>query len=224
VGQGISEGNGAGSRLPRGPHRLPREVVSEHQRQRLLAAAARALAEHGYAELTVEQILKRAGISRTTFYEHFENRRDCVLAAHEAAFDRLSAAVARPCGEESDWPRRLATAIGGAVDYATAAPEEALLLVPDAVGADPVLARRVAASTDSLVDLLRAGREHSAAAAGLPELTERALIGAATSVIGARLTTGQAGRLPELKPQLVELMLLPYVGPEEARRVATSRA
>ena len=224
MGQGSSEEKGAGSKLPRGPHKLPREVVEEHQRRRLLAGAARALAEHGYAELTVEQILKEAGVSRTTFYEHFKNRRDCVLAAHEAAFERLSTAIARVCAGEGAWPDRLAVSVGVTVDYAAAAPEEAQLLVPDTMGADPVLARRAQDSTDFFVDLLRPGREYSAAAAELPELTERALVGAATSVIGARLGSDQADHLPGLKVQLVELLLLPYVGPEEAQRVARSRA
>jgi len=224
LGKGIFEGNGAGSKLPRGPHKLPREVVGKNQRQRLLAGTARALSEHGYAELTVEQILREAGISRTTFYEHFKNRRDCVLAAHQAAFDRLFAAIARACERQGEWPHRLAAAIGVAVDYATAIPEEAQLLVPDAMGADPVLASGAVVSTNRLVDLLRVGREYSPEAAELPELTERALVGAATSVIGARLVSDQADRLPELKSQLVELLLLPYVGAKEARRLATSRA
>jgi AcrR family transcriptional regulator len=209
--------------LPHGPHKLSREVVSERQRKRLLAGATQAVAKHGYAELTVEQILREAGISRTTFYEHFKNRRECVLAAHEAAFEKLTGAVDRACEGRLGWPDRLAAGIGIAVDYATVAPEDARLLVPEAMGADPLLARRALVSTDRLVDRLREGREHSAEAAALPELTERALIGAATSVIGACLVSGQAERLPALKPQLVELMLLPYVGSEEARRMARSR-
>src|SRR5207245_95741 len=57
-------------RLPRGAHKLPREVVVGHQRERLLSGAARALAEHGYASLTVEQVIEQAGVSRATFYEN----------------------------------------------------------------------------------------------------------------------------------------------------------
>ena len=83
--------DGGGVRpLPRGPHKLPREIVTDHQRWRLLTAAAQVLAEHGYAELTVEHIIREAGVSRTTFYEHFKNKRDCILAAHGIAFERLS--------------------------------------------------------------------------------------------------------------------------------------
>lgn len=219
-----ADDKGRDRRLPRGPHKLPREVVLDHQRQRLLAGAARALSAHGYAELTVEQILREAGISRTTFYEHFDNKRDCVLVAHEAALDRLAAGLRRACADEDEWPAKVAAGVAAAVDYATAVPEEAQLLVLDAVGTEPLLARRAVASTELLIDLLRTGREQSERAAELPELTERALVGAMTSVIGSRLVSGRSDRLPEVKPQLVQLVLMPYVGLEEARRMATSRA
>lgn len=224
MGQGSSDGDGGQSKLPRGPHNLSREAVVDHQRRRLLGGVARGMAEHGYADLTVERILKEAGVSRTTFYEHFDNKRDCVLVAHEVAFDRLAAGLQRACAEEDKWSAKVFAAVSAAVDYATAVPEEAQLLVLDAVGTEPLLARRAVASTDSLVDLLRGGRDLSERAAELPDLTERALIGAMTSVIGARLVAGQADTLPALKPQLVELMLMPYVGLEEARRLASSGA
>jgi len=206
--------------LPRGPHKLPREVVANNQRQRLLAGVARALAAHGYAEMSVADVLTEAGVSRTTFYENFENKRQCVLAAHEEAFDRLSRELFRVCAAESEWTAKVAAGVGAAIGFAVRGPEEAQLLVVDAVAADPTLAARVLASNDYLVGLLRNGREQSARAAALPELTERALVGATTSVIGMRLLSGQADQLADLEPQLVQLILMPYVGVEEARRLA----
>jgi AcrR family transcriptional regulator len=211
---------GADWRLPRGPHKLPREVVADHQRQRLLAGAARAVAEHGYAAMNVEHILVNAGVSRTTFYENFDNKRDCVLVAHEQAFNRLSSELVGACAGELAWSQKVGAAVAAAIEFATRAPDEALLLVLDALAADAVLASRLLASSDFLVGLLRNGREQCAAAATLPDLTERALVGAATSVIGSRLMAGQAEGLLELEPQLVQLILMPYVGGEEARKVA----
>ena len=218
-GSAATEG-APGWQLPRGPHGLPREVVVDHQRQRLLAGAARALAEHGYAAMSVEHILVNAGVSRTTFYENFDNKRECVLAAHEQAFNRLAGELVGACAAESQWPAKVAAAIAAAVEFGMRAPDEALLLVLDAVAADAVLASRVLAANDFLVGLLRNGRERWPSAVDLPELTEPALIGAATSVIGARLIAGQADRLRGLEPQLVQLVLMPYLGNEEARKVA----
>jgi len=56
----------------------------------------------------------------------------------------------------------------------------------------------------------------------LPELTERALVGAATSIVGNRLLQGKQEELRRIEPELVELMLVPYTGREEARRIATA--
>jgi AcrR family transcriptional regulator len=206
--------------LPRGPHGLPREVVVDHQRQRLLAGAAAALAERGYAELSVEQIITKAGVSRTTFYEQFDNKRECLLIAHEQAFDRLTGELVRACAGQPEWPTKVVAAIAATIVFATRAPQQAQLLVLEFLAADPVLAERALASNDFLVGLLRNGREQCPQAAALPELTERALIGATVSVIGHRLLCGQADQLPALAPQLIHLILIPYVGNEEAARIA----
>jgi AcrR family transcriptional regulator len=215
-----STGGAPDWKLPRGPHDLPREVIVEHQRRRLLAAAARALDAHGYPAMTVEHILADAGVSRTTFYENFGNKRECVLVAHEEAFDRFVGALFHACAEKSGWPAKVAAAIRVAVELAIRSPGEARLLFVDAVAAEPVLVGRVLASNDFFVALLRKGRDHCAHAATLPEATERALIGATASVIGARLIAGQKDGLAALEPQLVHLILMPYLGREEARRVA----
>jgi AcrR family transcriptional regulator len=207
-------------KLPRGPHGIPREVVVDHQRQRLLAGAATALAAHGYAELSVEHIISEAGVSRTTFYEQFDNKRECVLTAHEQAFDRLTGELIRACAGQSDWPTKVVAAIATAVVFAYRAPEQAQLLVLDCLAADPVLVERVLASQDFLVGLLRNGREQSPEAAALPELTERALIGATTSLIGQRLLCDEVDQLPALAPQLIQLIVIPYVGHKEAARLA----
>jgi AcrR family transcriptional regulator len=195
-------------------------VVVDHQRQRLLVGAAAAVAEHGYAEMNVEHVLERAGVSRTTFYQQFDNKRECVLVAHEQAFDRLTGELVRACAGQSEWPAKVVAAVAATIDFAVRTPEQAQLLVLETLAAEPVLALRVLASNDFLVGLLRNGREQCPQAASLPELTERALIGATASVIGHRLLFDQADRLPALAPQLVQLILIPYLGNEEAARLA----
>jgi AcrR family transcriptional regulator len=81
--------------LPRGRHRLPRQVVDDHQRERLLAAVAETLAEHGYAGLTVERVLAIAGVSRATFYANFADKEEAVETTMEVAFERFLALLSR---------------------------------------------------------------------------------------------------------------------------------
>lgn len=211
---------GGGWKLPRGHHKLPREVVVENQRSRLLAAAAQAVAERGFSSLAVEHVISLAGVSRTTFYANFDDKQHCVLVAHGEIFDRLSSAIHRACAGQLEWPQKVAAAVRAALRFAVETPEEARLLLFEALAIDRELAAHVLASNDHLVGMLRAGREYSVEAVALPELTERALVGAATSIIANRLMQGKADELRRIEPELVELMLVPYTGLAEARRIA----
>src|SRR5215210_8448919 len=76
-------------RLPRGTHGLDPSLVAASQRTRLLEAAGRAVAEKGYGAATIDDIVRGAGVSKQTFYEHFADKLDCFLAAYEAASEEL---------------------------------------------------------------------------------------------------------------------------------------
>src|SRR5213082_896317 len=79
--------------LPRGRHGLSRADVARSQRERMLRAMAEAVSELGYATTPVAEVLRRAGVSRETFYEHFRNKQECFLAAYDASARMLRGAV-----------------------------------------------------------------------------------------------------------------------------------
>src|SRR5690349_21465330 len=162
------------TRLPRGPHALPQDVVIAHQRERLLDAAAASMAEQGYAELTVRDLIDRAGVSRRTFYQLFDDKIDCVFAAHERAFERLSQVVVAACRGEVAWPDRVAGAIAAALAFAVESPGEAqLVVVACHTASEPKLAGRGHEAHEKLADLLRAGRQHAENGHTPPQLTEQ---------------------------------------------------
>lgn len=78
-------------RLPHGPHRLDRSDVVRHQRARIHGAMIEAVARNGYEDTTIKQVIGLAGVSRKSFYEQFENKRECFLAT----FDVIAAREAR---------------------------------------------------------------------------------------------------------------------------------
>jgi AcrR family transcriptional regulator len=214
-----------GTKLPRGRHALPQDVVVAHQRERLLDAAVDAIADEGYAELTVRDLIVRAGVSRRTFYQLFEDKLDCVFAAHERAAARLSEALVGACRADLAWPDQVARAIAGALDFAVASPNEAhLIVVACHTASEPKLASRGHAVHEQLADLLRTGRDHEMVAHTPPDLTEQAVVGAAMAVVGAKLLAGECECLPGLAPELARVVLTPYVGDEEAQRVAEAAA
>ncbi|QXJ23256.1 TetR/AcrR family transcriptional regulator [Actinomadura graeca] len=79
--------------LPRGRHHLTREQVSASQRERLLQSMTEAVGEKGYTRTSVADVLKRAHVSRETFYEHFADKQECFLSAYQAAADRIVGVV-----------------------------------------------------------------------------------------------------------------------------------
>jgi AcrR family transcriptional regulator len=86
--------------LPRGPHRLRREVVEASQRGRMLDAVVQAVADKGYSGATVADIVSRAGVSRKTFYEHFRDKEECFLAAYDEGVEILMDQI-RVAGEDA---------------------------------------------------------------------------------------------------------------------------
>jgi AcrR family transcriptional regulator len=210
-------------KLPPGRHGIPRAEVVSNQRGRLLEAAAASLAERGYAELRVSEITDRAAVSRATFYQQFRDKRDCVLAAQDAAYDHLDDVILASCAEQSDWPSGVAAAIGAGLEFAASSPEWARLVLPTHhVASDPSLAQHGHTAQMKLAEVFRSGREDAPGAGEALALTDQALLGALMSVVGARLLAGEAEGLVELKPELVRMILTPYIGGVEAQAVASS--
>lgn len=213
--------SGGELRLPPGRHGLPRTYVAENQRERLLNGVVEAVGEHGYAATTIARIVEAAGISRRTFYEHFEGKEDCFLAAYEMIDAHVRGAMLAAPGASAPWPERVV-------------PRLAALL--DALARDPVVTRCY------LVEPLAAGGEISAryrdamqlvAAILRPEpppsdhdleVRDQVTMGGVTTLILRRLAAGATDRLPELLPDLVELVLAPYTGRDEAKRLARAAA
>src|ERR671925_2451293 len=82
-------------RAPRGRHAPPLEVRQDRQRRRLYAAASAVFAGVGYADATAEAIAREAGMSKATFYEHFDNKEDCIIALHDDATTAVLEAMRR---------------------------------------------------------------------------------------------------------------------------------
>src|SRR5690606_2141272 len=122
----------------------PREVVAESQRERMLVAVAEAVAEKGYANTAVADIISRAGVSRRSFYEHFSNKEDCFLAAYDAGVSGLLEEIA--AAEESAGADLVARARAGTETYLELLsdnPAFARTFLIEVLGAGPdALARR----------------------------------------------------------------------------------
>jgi AcrR family transcriptional regulator len=200
----FSAGTPLPRRLPPGRHGIPTSLVKEHQRLRLLAAMAEALGEHGYANVTTTHISERANVSTSTFYKHFGNLWDCLLAAYVAAADRLCAEIESACADEED-SDRLGPGIDAALAFFAAEPELGRLLSAQAPREASALcaARRILVSR--LAAMLRRGRGGDDDAPQPPGLDER-LIDATLAFLHTRLASDDTESLTELGPELAAIL------------------
>jgi TetR/AcrR family transcriptional regulator len=179
--------------------------VLASQRGRLLEAVASAVSEKGYARVTVADVISRAGVSRETFYEQFEDKEDAFLAALDTGAEVLvrilGAAIAEPAEDPLE---RLDRVLDAYLTTLAAAPEFAKTFLIDAYGAGaPATARRIELQ-QRFVELVARVLELS------PENPDdafacEALVAAVSSLATSRIGTGRAAELPELREPLIGL-------------------
>jgi AcrR family transcriptional regulator len=209
--------------LPAGRHGYSREQVAHHQRERLIAGLAAAVADKGYAAVTLADITREARVSRRVFYENFESKEQCFLAAFDVVVAHLGQLVDGAVEGAADWPGKAIAATRAVLGFLASEPDLARLLLVESRSAGPAVAGRFNEAIAELRPLLAAGRaaRPSEKERPLPDSTEDSVLGSLVSLLHRKVAAGEAARLGELLPDAVEFVLSPYVGPDEASRLVT---
>jgi AcrR family transcriptional regulator len=207
--------------LPAGRHRYSREQVAHHQRERLIAGLAAAVAEKGYAAVTLADVTRHARVSRRVFYENFEGKEQCLLAAFEAVVAHLRELVEEAVAGVEEWPLRVVAALRVVLSFLASEPDLARLVVVESRAAGPVAQARFNDAVMELKPLLEEGRVWAASRQPLPVMTEDSVLGSLVSLAYRRVAAGEATRLAQSLPACVELALTPYLGLDAAARLAT---
>ena len=210
--------------LPAGRHGYSREQVAHHQRERLIAGLAAAVAEKGYAAVTLSDIVRHAKVSRRVFYANFEGKEECFLAAFEVVAEHLRELVAEAAGEAERWPAQALAALRAALAFLASEPDLARLCLLESRAAGPAATARFAAAVAEAAPPLARGRGERPEGDRLPASTEDSTLGALVSLAQRKVAAGEAERLEDLLPDCAELVLLPYLGPAEAARLAREAA
>jgi len=199
-------------KLPRGRHGLSREEVIRSQRERLLLAMAEAVAEHGYAKTSVAQVLKRAGVSRESFYEQFSNKEDCFLAAYDEAATILLGVMAsglaeapppEPASGEPDLVATFSRVLEAYLAALASEPAVARTFFVEVYAAgEAALARRVEVQSrfvDALVTLVGASDDEERFAC-------EALVASVSALVTQRVCAGRLDELEALHAPIVGLV------------------
>jgi AcrR family transcriptional regulator len=193
-----------GRQLPTGAHGIPADVVARNQRERLVAAAAEACAEHGYADASVADIARRASVSTATFYKLFPGKLECALEAHQDLLGRLLEEVDRACEAEGERTAKMRAGARTVLTLLAADAPTARLLTVEVLALGPAGAERNAAAIEAFATRLRGGRQgqgaHSVSNA------EWSVVAGASMLIGRCVMAAEASGLPELEDELVSML------------------
>jgi AcrR family transcriptional regulator len=198
----------APAQLPRGRHGLLRSFVAADQRERILTAVAHAAADLGYAEMSVEAIIARAGVSRRTFYEHFRNKEDAFLAAYDAVVHQQARHIRRAYFEEQTVRERLRAGIRAYMQFTASEPELARMCIVEVLAAGPrAIARRNEAMRmfaeiieDNIHELIPGCRRAALAA--------ETIVGGIHEVVFSRILANRIDELPDLADDLLATILM----------------
>jgi AcrR family transcriptional regulator len=192
--------------------------VSEIQRSRLLAAAVKVVEQYGYSHTTVAHITGRARVSRRTFYELFENREDCLLAMFEDMLATIAGEIATAQLDGLSWRERIRGGLSAILGFFDREPTIARVCVVQMLRGDERVLERRGEILARLAEAIDEGREAGARGGSVPALAAEGLVGAAHAILYARLLKPQGEPLIGLVNGLMGMIVLPYLGPEMARR------
>ncbi|BEK84114.1 TetR/AcrR family transcriptional regulator [Nocardia seriolae] len=192
--------------LPRGRHGLPREAVVAAQRDRILLAMAEAMTENGYVGTPVAAVIKRAGVSRETFYEQFRSKEDCFEAAYERAAELMLTGILTATGAEFDGEtgaERIERLLGSYLDALAGQPAYARLFLVEvyAVGSEAIDRRTQMQETfvAMVADVLGADTAEQRFAC-------QTRVAALSAMVTARIAVGDLDGLRELREPLLDLV------------------
>jgi AcrR family transcriptional regulator len=194
----------------------------------MIAAMAEVAVEHGAANVTVAHVVERAGVSRRTFYEAFEDGQACFLAAFEEALARVSRSVLGACDPDARWVERMRASLLALLCFLDEEPFMGRLLVVESLAAGPgMLARRRRALAPVIAAIERGGPGFDSrtrggarekALIGSSPLAGEGVVGGVLAVLHERLSDSPPGPLVGLAGPLMAMIVLPYLGAAAARR------
>ena len=187
-------------------------MLARDPRERILVGMAEIVAKRGYHGATIEHIVTRAGVSRATFYEYFDNREDCLLAVFDEAAVELQRRMKTAAAEADEWPDQVRAALAAFLEYAVANPALARTCIVESVTVGPVAMERYERALRTFVPLFRIGRKVGEANGELPDELEDLIIGGLVWMVHRRLLRNEIDEIRALLPTMMEFALVPYMG------------
>jgi AcrR family transcriptional regulator len=187
--------------------------------ERLLRAMAAVVSEKGYQDARVGEIVERASTSQRTFYEHFANKEDAIVAALDSGSAQMLAAALPAFRRASDWQHAVQATQEAMLRFAAEEPEYGRLGAVEMYGAGKRALEQREMVTEGMEGLLAPGFE---LAPETPAIAAEAIGGALYALLYDFVKANRPERLLELVPTFVYVTLAPFLGPDDAYEIAMS--
>ncbi|MBS2548549.1 TetR/AcrR family transcriptional regulator [Catenulispora sp. NL8] len=200
--------------IKRGPSRLPREQVAAAQRERVYDGLVRMVAENGYANASVSSICRASGVTRPTFYEHFESKEGAFLAACRHGNGVMFTLVRQAYTAEATWAKAICSSLQVLLSLLASVPAFATAAVVEIEAMGPVGRQ---ARAEQLARFLPFFQPAPPTPPGVDrrELIQ-SVIGGVHATLFRFIASGRTAELPNLRPTLVYSVMAPFAGPEAA--------
>jgi AcrR family transcriptional regulator len=206
--------------LPPGRHGLPRGFIVRNQRERILDAVADVTSLAGYSAMSVEDIIVTAGVSRRTFYDHFKDKQEAFLAAYDAVVAQLVTRVQDAFNANTTFPGRVRDCLAAFLGFVASEPRFADMCIVEVLAAGPQAIERRNGVMRVFAELVKAAAAADGGGLQPPDLTAETIVGGIYEVVYSRVIQGQTAILLGLVPDLAYSLMLPFIGPEAAKREA----
>jgi AcrR family transcriptional regulator len=206
--------------VPLGRHGLAPDVVAAHQRERLFEATVELVAKRGYRNTSIDHVVKAARVGYVAFYELYEGKEECFLAAFDRIVDEAVEELTEAIAGEEEWPQQMAAALGRLIDMIVADPMRARIALVEVQAAGPSAYSRYEQVMDRAIPKLREGRALSEEAAKLSQTLEEAVLGGVLWIVQQQLVKGELDEAEALLGQSIQIALSPILGDAEAKALA----
>lgn len=199
------------SGLPVGADRLSHEAITAHRRQRILTAATVVFATRGYRATTTDHLAAAAKVGVGSFYALFASKEDCFLQAYDRIVAESQERIEASIDPSAAWPQQVHAALRALLKLIATEPLAARLVLVEAQTAGPAAFARYQTTLERLTSFLCEGRMHDSAGGRLPSSFEYATVTGVAWLLCERLVTGKTSGVEALLPDLVEIVLEPYL-------------
>lgn len=181
--------------------------TTQEHRGRLLRGMAQAVAAKGYADTTIGDIVREASVSRRTFYEHFRDKAECLVALYDAASRNALRVLREAIDPAHGWEEQVERAIRAYLECVSSNPVLLRTLFIEILGLGPegLEARRAVhfEIAQFLLDLVNAG---TAPHAKLTPEIAMAVIGGMHELLLQKIEEGKVEELPQLTATATQLL------------------